>query len=329
MTSSPSSRVRFDPLTSLRWPGAQLAAAAAVVVFGILIIANPVHATDDGGMTETLSIWAAIILGLVEGITEYLPVSSTGHLLVTNELLGLGTTEEAEDALETYAICIQAGAILAVFVVYRERIRQMVDGILGRSEEGRTVLFGVIIAFIPTAIIALSLIDRVRGALFGLVPIGIAWLVGGIVILVLTASGILDRGGIELGEITARHAVLIGIAQAIALWPGVSRSLVTIIAGVLVGLSLRSAVEFSFLLGLVTLGAATAKESLDNGGQLIETFGWQTPAVGLVVAFVSAVLSVKLMVSWLQEKGLNIFGYYRIVIGIMALVASGAGSLAN
>lgn len=312
-------------LSALQYFGAVFA-----VLLTVFLIANPAIAADDGEMVEvTLSLWAAIVLGVVEGVTEYLPVSSTGHLLVTTELLGLGSTEEAEKALDTYAICIQAGAILAVFVLYRERIRQMVDGILGRSEEGRTVLFGVIVAFIPTAIIALSLIGFVRTRLFGLLPIGVAWLVGGIVILVLTSSGVLDRGGLELGQITARHAALIGIAQAIALWPGVSRSLVTIIAGVLVGLSLKAAVEFSFLLGLVTLGAATAKESLDNGGQLIDTFGWQTPAVGLVVAFVAAVLSVKLMVSWLQEKGLNVFGYYRIVIGVLALVVYGAESLAN
>lgn len=302
-----------------------LAVAGAVVG----LAAGPALAQAASTVAESasLSVIDAIVLGLVEGLTEYLPVSSTGHLLVTNHLLGLGGTEASDQAIETYAICIQAGAILAVFVLYRERINLMVQGLLGRSAEGRRVLFGVAAAFIPTAIIGLALVDVVRSRLFGVTPVAVAWLVGGIAILVLTRSGLLNRTGSALTDITVRQAVMVGLAQAVALWPGTSRSLVTIVAGVLVGLSLSAAVEFSFLLGLATLGAATIVTAATDGPQLVDLYGWATPAIGLVVAFVAAVASIKWMVSWLQERGLDVFGWYRIAIGLAALAAIGLGWL--
>ena len=205
---------------------------------------------DDGDIELT---WLdAVILGLVEGITEYLPVSSTGHLLVANDFLGLDDTEEAEMAADTFAIGIQAGAILAVLFLYWERIRQMLDGLLGKSDEGRQILIAVLVAFVPTVIIGLTLDEAVGDALFGVLPIAIAWVVGGLVILALQRANWFDRTTQELGDLTMRSAFIIGALQAIALWPGVSRSMTVIIAGVLMGLSLRAAVEFSFLLGLLT-----------------------------------------------------------------------------
>lgn len=308
-----------------------LAAVVAVAVPILLWAATAAADGNDSGATvadETgLSIFAAVVLGLVEGLTEYLPVSSTGHLLVTNEILGIGQTPAEERAIDAYAICIQAGAILAVLVLYQGRIRQMIDGLLGRSDEGRTVLVSVIAAFVPTAIIGLALRDVVREQLFGPGPIAVAWLVGGLVILALVRTGLFDRGGVELHEITLRQSVLIGLGQAIALWPGVSRSLVTILVAVVVGLSVQAAVEFSFLLGLITLSAATVLTAASDGGLLVDTFGIVTPLIGLVVAFVSAVASVRWMVAWLQSRGLGIFGYYRVAIGIAAFAAIGAGWL--
>ena len=276
--------------------------------------------------TIELTILQAIILGLVEGLTEYLPVSSTGHLLVTNELLGLNDTQQSRDAIETYAICIQVGAIIAVFFLYQERIRQMVDGILGRSEEGRQIFIAVIIAFTITAIIGLSVGPIVMENLFGVAPIAAAWIFGGLVILFLSRTGWFEKTTLELGSLTWQNAVVIGLIQAIAMWPGISRSMVTIMGAVLVGLSLRAAVEFSFLLGLITLSAATAFEGLRGGQELIDTFDIAPLVIGLVVAFVSAIASVKWMVAWLNDKGFEVFGWYRIAIGIVAfgLLASGA-----
>jgi undecaprenyl-diphosphatase len=304
---------------------AVLAAAGLGVLVALWISPVAAQAADDG--STGLSVFAAIVLGLVEGLTEYLPVSSTGHLLVTTEILGLGGTPDADDALEAYAICIQAGAILAVLVLYQERIRQMVDGLLGRSTEGRTVLLAVVAAFIPTAIIGLALKGFVRDRLFGVGPIALAWLVGGVAILALVRTGFFSKAGIALSRISTTQALLIGLGQAIALWPGVSRSLVTIIAGVLVGLSLDAAVEFSFLLGLVTLSAATVLTAYTDGALLIDTFGYITPIIGLVVAFVAAVVSVRWMVAWLQSRGFAVFGYYRIAIGLATFAAIGLGWL--
>lgn len=306
-----------------------LSSAVSLLVLLTALGAVPAAAQAVGadGTEISLSVFAAIVLGLVEGITEYLPVSSTGHLLIANEILGLGGTDEADRALDTYAICIQAGAILAVLVVYKDRIRQMLDGLLGRSEEGRRVLTAVLVAFVPTAIIAVAIFDLVREQLFGPGPIAIAWLVGGLIIIMVTRTGFFERAGIELSEITIRQAGLIGVLQAAAVWPGTSRSLVTIMAGIAVGLSLRAAVEFSFLLGLITLAAATAFAGLSDGSELIDTFGVVTPLIGLVVAFVSAVAAVRWMVAWLNERGFEVFGWYRIAIGWIAFAALGAGWL--
>lgn len=298
-----------------------LASALVAVTLGWTL---PALAQGDDGAAG-LSVFSAILLGLVEGLTEYLPVSSTGHLLVANEILGLGGNEAEEAALDAYAICIQAGAILAVLVLYQERVRQMVDGILGRSREGRTIVLAVAAAFVPTAVLALLFGGFVRENLFSVIPIAAAWIVGGTAIVVLTRSGLLRRAGHELQEISLRQAAIVGLGQAIALWPGVSRSLVTIVVAVMVGLSLRAAVEFSFLLGLVTLTAATAVTGLQDGEHLIQTFGIITPLVGLVVAFVAAIASVRWMVAWLQDRSLDGFGYYRVLIGLLTFTAVGLG----
>ncbi len=284
-------------------------------------------ADDNGGGAEGLSVVSAVVLGLVEGLTEYLPVSSTGHLLVANDALGLGGTKESDDALDAYAICIQAGAILAVLVLYRRRVLQMLDGLLGRSAEGRSVLIAVLAAFVPTAVIGFAFKDLVRDKLFGVGPVAAAWLVGGVVILVLERQGFLRRPGVALGQVTIRQALAVGVFQAIALWPGTSRSLVTIIGAVAVGLSLEAAVEFSFLLGLVTLGAATVLTGASDGKLMLDTFGLVTPLIGLMVAFAAAVVSVRWMVTWLQQRSFDVFGWYRLAIGVLAVGLLAAGIL--
>ncbi len=310
---SPRRLLAFAGLTLVAWY-ASVTPAMASSVF------------QDGSEIE-LTVLQAIILGLVEGLTEYLPVSSTGHLLVTNELLGLNDTPESEAAIETYAICIQVGAIIAVLFLYWERIRQMIDGLLGRSEEGRQILIAVIIAFTFTAVVGLSTESFVMDNLFGVGPIAAAWIVGGIGILILSRTGWFDNAGRELGTLTWQNAIIIGLIQALAVWPGVSRSMITIIGAVLVGLSLRAAVEFSFLLGLLTLTAATAWAGLGGGAELIDTFGVTTPLIGLVIAFVSAMAAVKWMVAWLNDKGFELFGWYRIAIGILAFGLLATGSI--
>ena len=314
-STSPRTTAPADPSTRV----AAIGFVVTLVLLGVgIAIARPAAAPDD------LSILSAIILGLVEGLTEYLPVSSTGHLLVTQQLLGLGGTDDADLALDTYAICIQAGAILAVVVLYRARLQQMLRGVTSGDAQGRNLLLATIAAFVPTVVIALLIQDVVRDRFFGPVPVAFAWIIGGLAVLALVRGGHFDRPGIDVTAMTVRQAGIIGVAQAIAVFPGVSRSLITIIAAVFVGLSLAAAVEFSFILGLATLAAATAYEALDNGSNLIDTFGIASPLVGLVVAFVSAVAAIRWMVGWLERRGFGVFGWYRIAAGVFVFVAIAA-----
>jgi undecaprenyl-diphosphatase len=263
----------------------------------------------------------AALLGIVEGVTEFLPISSTGHLVVTEKLIGVGTHPGAKDAADTYAITIQSGAILAVVVLYWHRLVEMARGVAGRDPEGRRIASATLIAFVPAAIVGVALEKAIRDQLFGVWPIIVAWAVGGIVILVF-ARALHERGehGAPLESITTRAAVAIGLVQVIALWPGTSRSMVTILAALAIGYSVGAAVEFSFLLGLLTLGAATAYDLLRHGKELFDTYGYLNPFIGFVFAFVSAVIAIRWMVSYLRRHGLEIFGWYRLVVAGVALV---------
>ena len=183
----------------------------------------------------------------------------------------------------------------------------------------------LIAAVIPTAVIGLAAADFVKDDLYSLWPVAAAWVAGGICILAIDKQNIFNRSGMRLEELTAQKAFLIGLVQALALWPGVSRSLVTIVAAVFVGLSLRAAVEFSFILGFVTLTAATVFELGTDGQQVIDSFGYTTPLIGLCVAFVAAIISVRFMVEWLEQRSFAIFGYYRLIIGISAIILISIG----
>lgn len=262
---------------------------------------------------ENLNTIQAIVLGAVEGITEFLPVSSTGHLWVAEKLMGVGTSDATRAAADSYTIVIQFGAILAVLLLYRERIWSMVRGIIGADEAGRAVLIRLVVAFLPAAAIGFLAGDSIKEHLLAGWPIAAAWAVGGIAILVLLNKFDAARtSGWALEQMTPMSALLIGCAQALALWPGTSRSLVTILAAVLLGASLSAAVEFSFLLGLATLGSATIYEAAKEGGNVIDTFGVGLPLLGILVAAITAAASVKWMVTWLQRNGMAGFGWYRI-----------------
>jgi len=275
-----------------------------------------------------LSIPEAILLGIVEGLTEYLPISSTGHLTVTNSLLGLTDTEAAKDAADAYAIAIQAGAILAVLGLYRHRIATSLAAVAGRGPDpvaGRRLLVATIVAFLPAAVAGFLLGDVIKEHLFGPWPVIGAWFVGGVVILLWPPSA--NRAGRALEAITWRDGLLIGVVQVVALWPGVSRSLVVILAALAVGLSIAAAVEFAFLLGLVTLGAATLYETMDKGNVIIDQFGVAAPVVGFLAAFASAAAAVVWMVAYVQRRGLAIFGWYRIAIAAVVAVLAIAGAV--
>ena len=279
--------------------------------------------------------WKALILGIVEGVTEYLPVSSTGHLLLTQRALGIPQSESAD----AFAICIQAGAIVAVLALYFSRVRQMALGVAGRDPQGLQMALNVIAAFLPAAFFGLLFEKPIKKYLFGgeawgLWPIVAAWFFGGVAILAVswwqssrqTKS---RQSDLSLDSLTWRMAVVVGLIQCIAMWPGVSRSLVTIVGGVVVGLSLPAAVEFSFLLGLLTLGAATAYDGLKHGQEMVHSFGLLALFFGFFGAWVSAVLAVKWMVAYLKKHGMEIFGYYRIALAIVVTFLIVGGGLSH
>ena len=295
--------------------------AAIVVLAAGPVFAVPVVPVLGAVHAASLDVIRAIVLGLVEGITEYLPISSTGHLLLTSRILGLPHSGRAGDALKSYEIAIQAGAIVAVLGLYRHRFVTMIEGVTKRSEEGRRLLIALAVAFVPAAVIGLVGEKVIKKYLFGVGPVIGAWAVGGVLILVLVARGVINRqDGRKLESLTNRDALIIGLAQVLAMWPGTSRSLVTIVAALLLGFSMVAAIEFSFLLGVLTLGAATAYSVLKDGSLMVDTFGLLTPFIGLVVAFVAAVISVRWMVTYLQRHTLAVFGWYRIAIAAVALI---------
>ena len=278
--------------------------------------------------------WQAFILGVIEGITEYLPVSSTGHLLVAQHFMGIGgpAGSQAKAAADAFAVCIQGGAILAVLGLYWPRVLQMIRGVLGMDAQGRKLAIAILAGFLPAAVIGLLISHWLKAHLFGMWPVIGAWVIGGLGILV-TAWWRRNHpprgGGVDLEHLTWQLALIIGLLQCVAMCPGTSRSLMTICGGLLVGLSVSAAVEYSFLLGVLTLTAATAKEAGEKvadfgpayntlfGGTklMIHQYGVTPMLIGIVAAAISAALAVKWLVTYLQSHGLSIFGWYRIALG--------------
>lgn len=263
-----------------------------------------------------MSLLQALILGIVEGITEYLPVSSTGHLLIVQRLLGIAEN----NASNSYAIAIQAGAIVAVLGTYRQRVGGILQGLMGRNAPGLRLGLCILIAFLPAAVFGALFNDRIEQRLFGVKPVIAAWIVGGVLILALSRWVEARREGKGLDQVTWKAALVIGLLQCVAMWPGTSRSLVTILGGLAVGLSLAAAVEFAFLLGVVTLTAATAYTALKSGDGMVAAYGWPALLTGFAAAWISAALAVKWLVAWLNRHGLTLFAWWRFAAAALALL---------
>jgi undecaprenyl-diphosphatase len=306
------------------------------------VLTSLAQATPDAG--GAMAWWQAVVLGLVEGITEYLPVSSTGHLILAAALLGLDDPS-VKSSVDAFAIVVQGGAILAVLGLYRQRVLQMLRGLIGRDPVGRRLLAHLVIAFIPAAVLGLLLDDLIEAHLFSPIPVLAALLLGGVWMIWLgrgrrhhaeiEEAGVGRQIGID--EMTWRTALGVGLFQVVAMWPGTSRSMMTIAGGTLLGMRPKEAAEFSFLLGLPTLGGACVyklaknlKESHDAGTpNLFEALGWTPVLLGVAVATVSAALAVKWLVSFLTRHGLAPFGWYRVALTAVmgGLLAAGLISI--
>jgi undecaprenyl-diphosphatase len=284
-----------------------------------------------------VTILDAIILGLVEGITEYLPVSSTGHLILASALLGLNRTASSKHAVDTFTIVIQGGAILAVLGLYWPRVVQMLRGLVGHDPIGRRLFINLLIAFLPAAVFGVFLDEWIEQHLFFPVPVLAALAVGGVVMIFIGrwqrsffhgdehADPVDARDFVDLEHLTWRRALVIGLLQCVAMWPGTSRSMMTIVGGMFVGMRPRQAAEFSFLLGLPTLGGACIYKTLKSIGgdepSFIAQIGWIPIVVGFIVATISAALAVKWLVAFLTRHGLALFGWYRLVLcAVMAVL---------
>jgi undecaprenyl-diphosphatase len=312
----------------------------------VLLLALPGAAQKPGARGEpaaALTASDAIVLGLVEGVTEFLPISSTGHLIIANDLLGLDSDQplRGEDgsllwhkppsaenpagvpltikvAADAYAVIIQAGAILAVVLLYRRQFVGMALGLLGRSSPGFRLLRNVLLAFLPVAVAGFLLHDWIDRHLFS-VPAVIAALVGGAFLMLAAERWRRQNSGRgyarnEPSDLSPTVALRIGLIQCLALWPGTSRSMVTIVGGYLAGLSPARAAEFSFLVGLPTLAGAAVFKAWKAGPAMIAVFGWEHVLLGALVAGVSAALAVKFLVHFLSRHGLQAFAYYRLAL---------------
>lgn len=278
-----------------------------------------------------MTLLDAIVLGLVEGLTEYVPVSSTGHLILAAALLGLGDDAASKRAVDAYSVIIQGGAILAVLGLYSKRVLQMLRGLVGRDVAGRRLLVHLVIAFIPAAVLGVLLDDWIEARLFSPGPVVAALAVGGVWMLLLDRR---DRrraaqghapSGLTIDTMTWKHALGIGLFQVVAMWPGTSRSMMTIAGGTTLGLQRKEAAEFSFLLGLPTLGGACVyklykdlSHAQETGApNMFESLGWVNVFVGIGVATVSAALAVRWLVAFLTRHGLGVFGVYRIALAVV------------
>lgn len=286
---------------------------------------------------KDISYTDSLVLGLVEGVTEFLPVSSTGHLILANAFLELDSQEPLLDATsspiigkkgdpytmkmaaDAYAIIIQFGAILAVAIIYWKSILQMLMGLIGKNRTGLKVLTNLIVAFLPAAVIGLLIHNFIEENLFGVKPVIIALAAGAILMFIV--QKIYDKRAQDsskkyptMEEMTVSQALLVGVLQCVAMWPGTSRSMMTILGGYIAGLRPADAAKFSFLLGLVTLSAASFFKVLKDGDAIVRTISIAPLALGLLVAFISAALSVKWLVGFLTRRGLAPFAWYRLIL---------------
>lgn len=307
-------------------------------------------ATEAGKRSPTpaaeLSVPAAIALGVVEGVTEFLPISSTGHLIVASRALGLESeqplagrdgqplwfrTPSAKHpagipltlklAADTYSIVIQFGAIAAVAILYWRQLVSILMGLLGRDPAGRKLLINLLIAFLPAAIVGLLAKTWIDDHLFS---------VGAVIVALAAGSGLMifaegwrlrnfksPPTDNSLDRLAPHQAAGIGLLQVLSLWPGTSRSMTTIVGGYFAGLEPKRAAEFSFLLGFVTLSAASLYKSYQGGAAMIQVFGWPHVLLGAVVASATAAASVRWLVGWLTRHGLKGFAYYRLALAAL------------
>ena len=267
---------------------------------------------------DWVNLFYATILGIVEGLTEFLPVSSTGHLIVVSDFLGFGKSASAD----TFVIAIQTGAILAVCWYYRDRILSILTGLKYDNQQQRLVI-NTLVAFFPAAVMGFLIAAFLKQYLFNPVSVATALILGGVLILCVEHWNLKRKAKPrvrEMDDMTWLDALKVGCAQCFAMIPGTSRSGATIIGGLLVGLSRKAATEFSFFLSIPTIMGATTYELWRSHDLLVMD---NAPAflVGTVVSFLSALIVVHWLIRFVSSHDFRVFGWYRIIFGTIILVS--------
>ncbi len=290
----------------------------------------------------------AFVLGMVEGITEFLPISSTGHLIIANHFLGLNATDPiydskgeivlskklnedgspkaytSKEAADAFSIIIQIAAIAAVAIIYWKEVFSMILGIFGRDKNGLMLARNLFVAFMPAAVIGFLLHEKIEELLFDVLPVIIALAVGAFAMIFIEKKYKKDppKDGkvLELHELSIKQVLFVGFLQCIALWPGTSRSMMTILGAYIVGLRPVQAAKFSFLLGLITLSAASTYKLLKDGREMFEAFSVGPVLFGSFVAFVSSAIAAKWLVGFLNKNGLFCFAIYRWLLALVLIL---------
>jgi undecaprenyl-diphosphatase len=279
------------------------------------------HYTNKTQNMDVILALKALVMGIVEGLTEFLPISSTGHLILAGSLLDF-----TGDKIKVFEIAIQAGAMLAVCWEYRVRIANVLAGLFSDAKAQRFVL-NLLIAFTPAAALGFLFNKNIKAVLFAPVPVALAFIIGGLIILWVERRNKKNPVAARIesvDDMTALDALKVGMAQAFALVPGTSRSGATIIGGMLFGLSRKAATEFSFFLAIPTLFAATIY-SLYKDRALLSAADIPLFGIGTVAAFVSAFLCVRWLLRYISTHDFTIFAWYRIVFGFVVIASAYSG----
>lgn len=261
---------------------------------------------------DLISLFHAFILGIVEGATEFLPVSSTGHLIIVGDWLGFN-----DDKGKVFEIVIQLGAILAVVWEYRVRVTKTITGMLSNSTAQRFIA-NLIVAFLPSALLGFFFIKSIKALFFNPITVAIALIVGAFVIFWVESRERVPRVK-DVDDMTARDALLVGLAQAVSLIPGTSRAGATIIGGMLSGLSRKTATEFSFFLAIPTMFAATFYDVYKHR-DLLQASDLPMFAVGFVTSFIAALIAVRALIRFVSSHNFNGFAWYRLIFGTLVLL---------
>lgn len=269
---------------------------------------------------DLLLLLKAAIMGIVEGITEFLPISSTGHLILASELMNFWTKEKSD----IFVIAIQMGAIAAVIYEYWARLWGAATGIITGEPQGRRLGLGLILASIPIMIVGLTFGQTVKDLLFNNIAIAIGLIVGGLIIIWIEKNPPQVRAA-EVEDLSVKDAIWIGLIQVLSLIPGTSRSGATIIGAMFLGVSRKAATEFSFFLGIPVIIGAGLLDLYQNYSVFQTTEDWAVIGMGTLVSFVSALVLIRVLVAYVAKRDFMIFAWYRIVSGLVILLFAFTG----